>query len=115
MFVKKVEYFEDYKLKILFSDNKTKIVDIEPIIIKSKKVFKPLKDIEFFKKVSLDNEECPLGIRWPNDADICPDVLYEIGEEVKQKPKKIAKTRRRKHLSLVPHAMAKKRPKQAKR
>jgi hypothetical protein len=85
MFVKKVEYFKEYKLKILFNDDKVKIVDIKPIIINSKKTFKPLMNIEYFKKVSLDNDKCPLGIRWPNDADICPDVLYEIGEEVPQK------------------------------
>lgn len=84
MYVKKVKYFKDYKLKVLFSDDKTKIVDIEPIITKSKRVFKPLLDLDFFKQVSLDHPEHPLGIRWPNDADICPDVLYEMGVEVKK-------------------------------
>lgn len=87
MYVKKVEYYKDYKLKILFSDNKTKIVDIEPIILKSKRFFKPLLNVEFFKRVSLDHVENPLGIRWPNDADICPDVLYEMGVEVKKEVK----------------------------
>jgi hypothetical protein len=84
MYVKKVKYFKDYKLEILFSDEKTKIVDIEPIIAKSKRIFKPLLDVDFFKQVSLDHAEHPLGIRWPNDADICPDVLYEMGVEVKK-------------------------------
>lgn len=84
MHVKKVKYFKDYKLKILFGDDTTKIVDIEPIIAKSKRVFKPLLNIDFFKQVSLDHTEHPLGIRWPNDADICPDVLYEMGVEVKK-------------------------------
>lgn len=85
MRIKKVEYVKDYKLKILFSDKKTKIVDIEPIIKKSKVLFHPLKDVEYFKKVSLDDNEYPLSICWPNGADICPDVLYEIGVEVKDK------------------------------
>lgn len=98
MRVKKVEYFKDYKLKILFSDSVTKIVDIEPIINKSKNVFLPLKDIEYFKKVSLDDEEYPASICWPNGADICPDYLYEIGEKIVErkriKPKSNKKTSR---------------------
>jgi hypothetical protein len=82
MKVKHVEYFKDYKLKILFNDNKVKIVDIEPIINESKKMFLPLKNIDYFKEVSLDDPEYPISICWPNGADICPDVLYEIGEEI---------------------------------
>jgi hypothetical protein len=59
MRIKKVEYVDGYKLKLLFSDKKTKIVDIEPIIKKSKGLFHPLKDIEYFKKVSLDDSQYP--------------------------------------------------------
>src|SRR5262249_4961384 len=96
MRVKKVEYVEGYKLKLLFSDKKTKIVDIEPIIEKSKGLFHPLRNIEYFKKVSLDDIEHPLSICWPNGADICPDVLYEIGKEIKdnKKPLKPSHARR---------------------
>ena len=79
MRVKKIQHINDYRLKILFSDNKTKIVDLEEIVKKSKGVFLPLKDIEFFKQVILD--DCHLSICWPNGADICPDVLYELGKE----------------------------------
>jgi len=87
MRVKKVEYFREYKLKLLFSDRKSKIVDIEPIIKKSKELFHPLRDVECFKKVSLDDIEYPSSIRWANGADICPDVLYEMGVEMKAKIK----------------------------
>ena len=83
MRIKKVQYVNGYKLKLLFSDGKTKIVDIEPIINKSKKIFQPLKDIEYFKQVALDDCEYPLSICWPNGADICPDLLYDIGIEIK--------------------------------
>jgi hypothetical protein len=95
MRVKKVEYVEGYKLKLLFSDNTTKIVDIEPIIKKSKGLFHPLRDIEYFKKVSLDDLQYPLSICWPNGADICPDVLYEIGKEIKGNRKPIKPQTRR--------------------
>ena len=87
MRIKKVEYVNDYKLKILFSDKKTKIVDIEPIIKKSKGLFHPLRDVEYFKKVSLDDVKYPLSICWPNGADLCPDVLYEIGQDIQEQKK----------------------------
>lgn len=96
MRVKKFEYVKEYKLKIWFDDNKAKIVDIEPIIMKSKGLFRPLKDIEYFKKVTLDDNQYPLSIRWPNDADICPDVLYELGKAVKAPSKKPLKAKKTK-------------------
>lgn len=97
MRVKKVKYLYDYKLKIIFSDKKTKIIDLFNLINEGGFYFDPLKDIEFFKKVSLDDERFPLSICWPNNADICPDVLYEIGVEVKEK-KKIVRQKRRTKL-----------------
>lgn len=87
MRIKKVEYVAGYKLRLLFSDKTTKIVDIEPIIRKSKGLFHPLKDINFFKKVSLDDSQYPLSICWPNGADLCPDVLYAMGTEVRRNTK----------------------------
>ena len=88
MRIKKVEYIDGYRLKLLFSDKKTKIVDIEPIIKKSKGLFHPLKDIEYFKRVSLDDSQHPLSICWPNGEDLCPDVLYGMGKELKENPKR---------------------------
>jgi len=43
-------------------------------------MFKPLQDLDLFKKVALD--DCHLSICWPNGADICPDVLYEMGTDI---------------------------------
>jgi Protein of unknown function (DUF2442) len=113
MRVKKVEYATEYKLKLLFSDNKLKIVDIEPIINKSKRLFHPLRDIEYFKKVSLDDDEYPLSICWPNGADICPDVLYEMGEEIKEKKQSQQKHPRKRKVIRAKsiYAMKKQAPK----
>ncbi len=94
MNVIKVEYFNEYKLKILFNDKKNKIVDIEPIINKSKGMFHPLRDIKYFKKVSLDDTQYPLSICWPNGADICPDYLYELGKDFHEPKKPIKATPR---------------------
>jgi hypothetical protein len=88
MRVKKVEYVDGYRLKILFSDRKTKIVDLSNLVKEGGFYFTPLRDIEFFKKVSLDDEKNPYSIMWPNDADICPDVLYKIGKNLEKSPKK---------------------------
>ena len=76
-----VEYLESYKLKILFSDKTTKVIDLEKKMANPKGIFLPLKDLDYFKQVTIDN--CHLSICWPNGADICPDVLYEMGTEIK--------------------------------
>jgi hypothetical protein len=91
MRVLKVEYVNDYRLNILFSDKKTKIVDLEEKIKHAKGIFLPLKKLDYFKKVTID--DCHLSICWPNGADICPDVLYNIGKNLKieKKPKQMPK------------------------
>lgn len=38
-------------------------------------MFEPLRDVEYFAKVSVDRE---LGtVVWPNGADLAPEVLHE--------------------------------------
>lgn len=77
--VKKMKYLENYRLSLTFDDKKTKIVDLESYLDRG--VFLPLRDLNYFKKVQLNKEAGT--IVWPNEADFCPDVLYEIGREVK--------------------------------
>ena len=78
--IKKVEYLNDYKLKLTFNDKKQKIVDLkkyskDPV----ESVFYPFRDVEFFKSVKLDRRFGALV--WPNGADLCPDSLYRIGKD----------------------------------
>src|ERR1700722_10656805 len=80
MRVKKVEYLTEYKLKLTFADHAVKIVDLEPYLIKG--VFLPLKDIDYFKQVSIQGH----SIAWPNEADFCHDVLYDIGKPIAKAP-----------------------------
>lgn len=90
-----VECLEGYKLKLLFSDNETKVVDLKEKLKDAKGVFLPLKDPEYFKQVAVD-DDCA-SICWPNGADICPDLLYRMGKTVRASRKKsAAKVKRRK-------------------
>ena len=75
-YVTDVKYLNSYKLKIRFEDNEVKIIDLEPYL--DGPVFKPLKDIDFFKKVELNKDIDT--IFWPNDADFAPEFLYQIGQ-----------------------------------
>jgi hypothetical protein len=72
--VKKASYVGDYKILLTFSDKKQKTVDFKKMLNGFEgEVFQPLKDINYFKKFKVG-----LGtVVWPNEADVCPDVLYE--------------------------------------
>jgi hypothetical protein len=112
MRIKKVEYIEEFKLKILFNDNKTKIVDLEEIVKKGRGMFLPLKKLTYFSQVAVDNDN--ITICWPNGADLSPDVLYEMGEDIQKEKKPL--TRQRKIIDKKARVkyQTKKRPKSLK-
>lgn len=93
--IKKVEYVNDYKLKLTFRNKDVKIVDLEKELWGP--MFEPLKDIEYFKRVKTDGQT----IVWPNEADFCPDVLHEMGTEIQAQKKQVKpRPKRRKKVSL---------------
>ena len=64
---------EKFRLKLRFEDGMEGIVDLSNTL-SFKGVFEPLKDQDYFAKVTVDPE---LGtVAWPNGADLDPDVLY---------------------------------------
>lgn len=71
-----VSHTEGYKLKLKFEDGKYRIVDLSPHL--EGKIFKPLKDISYFKLVTVNKDIDT--IVWPNNADFSPDFLYETGK-----------------------------------
>ena len=77
--IKKVEYIEEYKLKLHFDDKSVRIVNLESMLKNAKNMFVPLLDINYFKQVECDGTT----ICWPNGVDLCPDVLYKLGEIIK--------------------------------
>ena len=70
----KADYIEEYKIALEFSDGKESVVDLKDELWGE--VFEPLKDINYFKKFTLN----PFTIEWENGADFSPEFLYEIGE-----------------------------------
>lgn len=81
--VTKVRYLRDYILEVTFSDGACGHIDWRARLEKANPVgvFAPLKEPAYFAQVKLWEEAGT--IRWPNGADICPDVLYS---EVTGKP-----------------------------
>lgn len=76
--IKKVEYVDGYRLKLHFDDKKIKIVNLENMLKNAKNMLLPLVDIDYFKQVTCDG----ITICWPNDVDLCPDALYEMGNTI---------------------------------
>jgi hypothetical protein len=75
-----MDYLEDCRLRLEFSDGLVKDVDLKEELYGE--VFEPLKDEDFFRQVALNLE---IGtIEWPNGADFAPEFLYEIGDEVER-------------------------------
>ncbi len=73
--VKNVEYIEGFELKITFDNSEIKVVNLENVL--EGEIFEPLKNIEYFKQVRVDEEI--ETICWENGADFSPEYLYEIG------------------------------------
>ena len=72
--VKSAEYLDGYKIKLLFNNGETKVVDLSNFL--SGTVFAPLKDLNAFRKFTIKFNT----IEWENGADFAPEYLYEIGE-----------------------------------
>jgi hypothetical protein len=70
-----VEATGEYRLRLKFEDGVTGEVDVATIV-PFEGVFAPLRDRKLFRAVTVDPE---LGtVRWPNGADLDPDVLYAL-------------------------------------
>ena len=97
MRVKKAIYVKDYKIKLLFSDGITKIIDFKTFLKEAKNLLLPLLDLDYFKRFSVDDTT----ISWPNEVDFCPDVLYQIGKEIEEQENPSQPLQRRRKQNYV--------------
>ena len=64
----------DFCLRLRFSDGVFKEVYVLELL--KGPVFEPLKDADYFRLVTL-NQECGTVV-WPNGADIAPEALWDL-------------------------------------
>jgi hypothetical protein len=74
--VTEVNYLENYRLRLRFDNGIIKDVDLRDELYG--KVFEPLKEVELFKQVTVNQDTNT--IEWPNGADFAPEYLYEMGQ-----------------------------------
>lgn len=70
--VSKAEYLDGYRLRLLFNNGETRIVDLSSSL--QGEVFIPLKDVNYFKRFSIKFNT----VEWENGADFAPEFLYQI-------------------------------------
>lgn len=68
-----------YKLRLSFNNGEEREVDLSAKL--DKPVFKPLKNIEYFKKFKLN----PFTIEWGSGADFSPKYLYDLATHQEEK------------------------------
>lgn len=65
---------DGYEVNLRFADGLAADVDLS-YLLDYGGVFEPLRDIEFFRKLTID--EGGNTVMWPNEADIAPETLYD--------------------------------------
>jgi hypothetical protein len=66
------EVVRDYIVRVKFEDGSEGEIDLAPELWGP--VFEPLKDSEYFRRMSVAEYGT---IAWPNGADFAPEFLYE--------------------------------------
>jgi hypothetical protein len=79
-YITDVVYVGEYKLRVRFEDDATKLVDLAPHL--DGPVFEPLKDLSFFAHARLNSDIDT--VVWPNNADFSPDFLYSVGVPISE-------------------------------
>ena len=78
--VESVKALDGYNLLIKFANGKEKIFDVSPYLSIGR--FAELRSLSLFNSVVVKFDT----IEWPNHLDIDPEVLYEKGVKIEEKP-----------------------------
>lgn len=105
MIIKKAEYVRENKIKLLFNDGVTKIVDFTPFLKINRKLIAPLLNPDYFKQFYVDE----ITICWPNGLDFAPELLYKIGKDLKKET-----TTRRQRIAIPAKTIIKKKSRKSK-
>lgn len=73
-----VRHLGAHRLAVSFTDGTEREVDLAGELVGE--VFEPLRDESAFSAAFVDPET--RTVAWPNGADLAPEFLYEVGEEV---------------------------------
>lgn len=73
-----VQYLNNYRLRLSFSDGVVKDADLQDELYGE--VFEPLRDTALFQQVAVNPDTNT--VQWPSGADFAPEFLYSIGTEV---------------------------------
>jgi hypothetical protein len=76
--IKKATHVKDYQIILTFDNDQSKLIDLRNYL--EGEIFLPLNDIAYFKKFRIDDDL--ETIVWDNGADISPDFLFEIGQDI---------------------------------
>ena len=80
--VTEVTYLKEYQLRVTFDNGVIKDINLQEELYGE--IFEPLKELDFFKQVSINPDTNT--IEWPNGADFAPEFLYESGQEIELTP-----------------------------
>ena len=70
---------DDYTLTLTFTNGEVRRYDMKPWLDKG--VFRELQNIGYFRCVRIDRDGFGT-VEWPNEQDLCPDMLYLDSELV---------------------------------
>lgn len=76
--VKSFEIIHSYTLRVRFDDDTEQTIDFQPVL--AGELYGPLREVEFFNRVTIDPEVHTLV--WPNGADFDPATLHDWPEHL---------------------------------
>lgn len=76
--IRKAKYLDSYKVELTFNTGSKRIIDLEPMLKKSKGIVRELLNLDLFKQLYCDGHT----ICWPNEVDFCPNVLFKMSKNI---------------------------------